>query len=117
MKTWIQVENHFGPPVKELEGFLQRQDDGEFFPPSIIDPAATIAVFHTSGTSGFPKGAALSSDALLGGRASTLLASVFLGSKDLALIALPWSHIMAVSIALNGLGGGHSRLPARSVRC
>jgi acyl-CoA synthetase (AMP-forming)/AMP-acid ligase II len=106
VKTWIQVENEFAAPVKELEGFLQRTDAGEFFPPSTIDPTATIAVFHTSGTSGFPKGAALSSNALLGGRSSTVLASLFLGSKDLALIALPWSHIMAISIALNGLVAG-----------
>jgi len=106
VETWIQVENEFAAPVKELEGFLQRTDAGEFFPPSTIDPTATIAVFHTSGTSGFPKGAALSSNALLGGRSSTVLASFFLGSKDLALIALPWSHIMSISIALNGLVAG-----------
>ncbi len=106
VKTWIQVENELAPPVEAMEGFLQRKDDGEVFPPSTIDPTATIAVFHTSGTSGFPKGAALSSNALLGGRSSTVLASFFLGHKDLALIALPWSHIMAISIALNGLVAG-----------
>jgi len=71
-----------------------------------IDLSATVAIFHTSGTSGFPKGAALSSRALLGGRSSTVFAGVFLGQKDLALIALPWSHIMAVSIALYGMMAG-----------
>jgi acyl-CoA synthetase (AMP-forming)/AMP-acid ligase II len=35
-----------------------------------------------------------------------VLASLVLGQKDLALIALPWSHIMAVSIALYGLMAG-----------
>ena len=49
---------------------------------------------------------ALQSNALLGARASTVLAGFFLGPKDLALIALPWSHIMAVSIALYGLMAG-----------
>ena len=63
-------------------------------------------MFHTSGTSGFPKGAALSSNALLGARASTVLAGLFLGQSDLAFVALPWSHIMAVSIALYGLMAG-----------
>jgi acyl-CoA synthetase (AMP-forming)/AMP-acid ligase II len=106
VKTWIQVENELAPPVAQMEGFLQRSDEQAFFPPSSIDPKETIAVFHTSGTSGFPKGAALSSNALLGGRSSTVLASFFIGSKDLALIALPWSHIMAISIALNGLVAG-----------
>jgi acyl-CoA synthetase (AMP-forming)/AMP-acid ligase II len=75
-------------------------------PPVTIDPAATVAVFHTSGTSGFPRGAALSSNALLGARASIVLSGFFLGPRDLALIALPWSHIMAVSIALYGLMAG-----------
>ena len=106
VKTWIQVENKLATPVEEMAGFLQRTIEQEFFPPTSIDPKTTIAVFHTSGTSGFPKGAALSSSALLGGRSSTVLASFFLGSKDLALIALPWSHIMAISIALNGLVAG-----------
>jgi acyl-CoA synthetase (AMP-forming)/AMP-acid ligase II len=106
VKTWIQVENELAPPVQQMDGFIQRTDEGEFFSPTGIDPKETIAVFHTSGTSGFPKGAALSSNALLGGRSSTVLASFFLGSKDLALIALPWSHIMGISIALNGLVAG-----------
>ena len=86
--------------------FSRCRETGAPFPPAAIDPAATIAVFHTSGTSGFPKGAALSSNALLGARASTVIAGVFLGPNDLALIALPWSHIMAVSIVLYGLMAG-----------
>ena len=106
VNTWIQSDDE----TETLDGFLRApnygKNSGTTFPPTAIDPAATIAVFHTSGTSGFPKGAALSSRALLGGRSSTLLARVFLGPKDLALVALPWSHIMAVSIALYGLMAG-----------
>jgi len=100
--TWIQADDQ----PETLDGFLRFADTGAPFPPAVIDPSATIAVFHTSGTSGFPKGAALSSRALLGARSSTVLAGVFLGPKDLALVALPWSHIMAVSIALYGLMAG-----------
>ena len=102
VRTWIQADNE----TETLEGFVRVGDTGTPFPPTAIDPAATVAVFHTSGTSGFPKGAALSSNAMLGGRASTVLAGLFLGPKDLALIALPWSHIMAVSIVLYGLMAG-----------
>jgi acyl-CoA synthetase (AMP-forming)/AMP-acid ligase II len=102
VRTWIQADKD----PDTLDGFLRVGDSGAPFQPSVINPSATVAVFHTSGTSGFPKGAALSSDALLGARASTVLAGLFLGSKDLALIALPWSHIMAVSIALYGLMAG-----------
>jgi acyl-CoA synthetase (AMP-forming)/AMP-acid ligase II len=102
VRAWIEVDNEAGT----MDGFARAGDCGEPFPPSAIDPAATVAVFHTSGTSGFPKGAALSSTALLGARSSTLLTSLFLGPRDLGLIALPWSHIMAVSIALYGMMAG-----------
>jgi long-chain acyl-CoA synthetase len=104
IRTWIQADDE----PETLDGFVRVLETvtESPFPPSAIDPGATVAVFHTSGTSGFPKGAALSSRALLGARASTVLAGLFLGPKDLALIALPWSHIMAVSIALYGLMAG-----------
>lgn len=102
VRTWIQADND----AETLEGFLRVCDTGASFAPTVIDPTATIAVFHTSGTTGFPKGAALSSNALLGARASTVLAGLILGPRDLALIALPWSHIMAVSITLYGLMAG-----------
>ncbi len=103
VRTWIQADDE----TETLDGFVRVTEMADApLPPTAIDPSATIAVFHTSGTSGFPKGAALSSNALLGARASTVLAGIFLGQKDLALIALPWSHIMAVSIALYGLMAG-----------
>jgi acyl-CoA synthetase (AMP-forming)/AMP-acid ligase II len=106
VRAWIQADEE----TETLPGFLRVPSSdaaaGAPFPPSAIDPSATIAVFHTSGTSGFPKGAALSSKALLGARASSVVAGMVLGNKDLALVALPWSHIMAVSIALYGLMAG-----------
>ena len=102
VRTWIQADDE----KETLDGFLRVSRTTEVFPPASIDPAATIGIFHTSGTSGFPKGAALSSNALLGARASTVLSGVLLGPRDLALVALPWSHIMAVSIALYGLMAG-----------
>jgi long-chain acyl-CoA synthetase len=102
VRAWIQADDE----TQTLDGFVRMAETEAPFPPSAIDPAATIAIFHTSGTSGFPKGAALSSNALLGARASTVLTGFFLGPKDLALVALPWSHIMAVSIALYGLMAG-----------
>lgn len=107
VRIWIQADDE----EETLDGFLRASSTNTAFPPTKfpptkIDPAATIAIFHTSGTSGFPKGAALSSNALLGARASTVLSGIFLGSRDLALVALPWSHIMAVSIALYGLMAG-----------
>jgi acyl-CoA synthetase (AMP-forming)/AMP-acid ligase II len=104
VRTWIQSDDE----SETMDGFVRvpERDAAEPFPPVAIDPAATVAIFHTSGTSGFPKGAALSSRALLGARSTTVLVGMLLGPKDLALIALPWSHIMAVSITLYGLMAG-----------
>jgi acyl-CoA synthetase (AMP-forming)/AMP-acid ligase II len=102
VRVWIQADSE----AQTLDGFVRVGHTGAPFPPTAIDPSTTVAVFHTSGTSGHPKGAALSSQALLGARSSTVLAGLFLSSKDLALIALPWSHIMAVSIALYGMMAG-----------
>jgi len=102
VETWIEDDD----AAVTMDGFIRPGDAGAPFPPATIDPSATVAVFYTSGTSGFPKGAAISSRALLGARASTVLTGAFLGPKDLALVALPWSHIMAVSIALYGLMAG-----------
>jgi long-chain acyl-CoA synthetase len=75
VRTWIQADDE----AETMDGFLRVGDVGDAFPPAAIDPSATVAVFHTSGTSGFPKGAALSSRALLGARASTVIAGLFLG--------------------------------------
>jgi long-chain acyl-CoA synthetase len=105
VRTWIQSDDE----LDTIDGFLRAPGSNDAIPgfsPTTIDPGETVAIFHTSGTSGFPKGAALSSRALLGGRASTVVAGLFLGPRDLALVALPWSHIMAVSIALYGLMAG-----------
>lgn len=102
VRTWIQEDDE----SETLEGFVRMGDTEASFAPVDIDPAATIAIFHTSGTTGFPKGAALSSNALLGARSSSVITGIFLGSGDLALVALPWSHIMAISIALYGLMAG-----------
>lgn len=107
VRVWIEADEE----PEAMPGFLrvvdfQEKIGDDGFAPVDVDPGATVAVFHTSGTSGFPKGAALSSRALLGARATTVVAGIFLGATDRALVALPWSHIMAVSIALNGMIAG-----------
>jgi acyl-CoA synthetase (AMP-forming)/AMP-acid ligase II len=74
--------------------------------PAAIRPEDTVAIFHTSGTSGTPRGAMLSSRALLGGSATAAMIAPFIRKRDLALFTLPWAHIMAVSAALYGLIAG-----------
>ncbi len=62
VRIWIQADDE----LETLDGFTRLEFGSASLPPATIDPAATIAVFHTSGTTGFPKGAAHSSNALLG---------------------------------------------------
>jgi len=105
VERWIQAD--YGTP--RLDGFHRISPDYLDAPP--VTPARlgrreTVAIFHTSGTTGFPKGAMLSSRALLGGLAMAAMYSPFVGRHDLALIALPWAHIMTVSTVLYGLVAG-----------
>lgn len=109
VKHWIQADGEPGL----LEGFRRPSPEWLDKPPvepAQLDPDDTVAIFHTSGTQGFPKGAMLSSRALLGGRAIAALFAPFLSKRDLALLCLPWAHVMAVSTALYGMLAG---VPAR----
>jgi long-chain acyl-CoA synthetase len=103
--VWIQSDDE----PETIDGFL-RVPPGQLSRPALpaasMEPDAPVAVFHTSGTEGTPKAAMLSSRALLGGRMIAAFLSLVLGDRDLALVALPWSHIMAVSTALYGLMAG-----------
>jgi acyl-CoA synthetase (AMP-forming)/AMP-acid ligase II len=104
VRDWVQTSS--GAP---LDGFLRFTPDWRQAappPPADISPADTVAIFHTSGTAGFPKGARLSSQALLAGRAAALLAAPLANGRVRALFPLPWAHIMAVSTALHGLLAG-----------
>jgi acyl-CoA synthetase (AMP-forming)/AMP-acid ligase II len=104
VRHWVQAAS--GDP---LDGFLRLTPDWRQAsppPPADISPADTVAIFHTSGTAGFPKGAKLSSQALLAGRAAALLFAPLAKGRARALFPLPWAHIMAVSTALHGLLAG-----------
>jgi long-chain acyl-CoA synthetase len=104
VRRWVQSGDDAA-----LDGFLRLT--AEWLqapppPPASIKPSDTVAVFHTSGTNGFPKGAMLSSQTLLAGRALALLSAPLVGRRALALFPLPWAHIMAVSAAVYGLLAG-----------
>jgi long-chain acyl-CoA synthetase len=105
VRVWIQSDNEPGT----LDGFL-RVPSGQLGRSALaaapVARDAPVAIFHTSGTEGTPKAAMLSSRALLGGRLIAAFLSVVLSDRDRALVALPWSHIMAVSTALYGLMAG-----------
>jgi acyl-CoA synthetase (AMP-forming)/AMP-acid ligase II len=102
---WIQGDSE----AATLEGFRRVSPaylEAPPLPPMRLDPDDPVAIFYTSGTEGFPKGVALSSRALLGSRVMAILIALLLGKSDLALLALPWAHILAVSTVLYGLIAG-----------
>src|SRR5690606_6287442 len=69
--------------------------------PHPAQPDDVAALFYTSGTTGAPKGAALTHKALLGQAASAALWPTRL-HRDEAVIALPVAHIMGF-VVLTGL--------------
>ena len=103
---WIQDDN--GEPLPGFARMGPEWVERSVEPGVVISPRDTVAIFHTSGTGGAPRGVRLSSEALLGGRAMAVVASALVSQRAVALVALPWAHIMAVSTALYGLIAGVS---------
>jgi acyl-CoA synthetase (AMP-forming)/AMP-acid ligase II len=73
-------------------------DDAEPLAEAVpAEPSAVAALFYTSGTTGAPKGAALTHRALVGQAASAALWPTRL-HRDEAVIALPVAHIMGFAV-------------------
>jgi acyl-CoA synthetase (AMP-forming)/AMP-acid ligase II len=64
-----------------------------------VDPGEVAALFYTSGTTGKPKGAALTHRALVGQAASAAMWPTRL-HRDEAVIALPVAHIMGFAVLI-----------------
>ena len=93
-----------------LATWLEDHPD-ERVPEAGRDPDATAVLLATSGTTGTPKAAALTSHGLLSGVGRLALAPVgrTVGPRkhrDLLLAALPLTHVMGLSVALSGLCAG-----------
>jgi len=69
------------------------------------DPTDTAMLFYTSGTTGKPKGVALTHKGLLGPVAPTALWPGF-GRDDEAVVSLPIAHIMGFIVLVALAGGG-----------
>lgn len=90
-----------------------RLDEGsiERVTPQPRDPGDVVLLLATSGTTGYPKAAALTSNGLLG--LSGLLALLPVGrtrglraGRDRLLAPLPLAHVMGFAVMLNALGAG-----------
>jgi len=103
IKNWIMS----GPEDECLEGFhsldefASKVDD--WMEPADLAPDEPVAIFYTSGTTGFPKGALMTSKALLTGQKIAAVIIPTNARKDFGILALPISHIMGFCTSLIGM--------------
>jgi long-chain acyl-CoA synthetase len=99
VQTWVMA----GPGEDCAEGFRcldeMLSEASERLAPCRMHPDATAAIFYTSGTTGYPKGAMMTSRNLL--TTQRITAAVLpISSKDLGLSGLPSAHLMGFCVAL-----------------
>ncbi len=99
VEKWIMVGNK----EENLPGFISLDEEMDAVSDS-LDPVRlhkdeTVAIFYTSGTTGYPKGAMMTSHNLL--TTQRITAAVLpLSGNDLGLSALPSAHLMGFAVAL-----------------
>lgn len=104
VKRWIMA----GPSEECLEGFISLDEAmyaaKEIEPPK-LDPDQPAAIFYTSGTTGFPKGATMSSRNLL--TAQKMAAAIIpVGKNDNGVFCLPAAHVMGFGCFIIGAYAG-----------
>lgn len=116
----FQIKDQFAIPSIEKWAVMEKADDlpGEFveikpllekasstYPRQEKDPDELVGIFYTSGTTGFPKGAMMTSRSLL--TAQRLTAAIIpTTSKDIGVMALPLAHLFGFGLTLISLSGG-----------
>ncbi len=95
----------------ELGEHLQRRPGDRVGAPDDLDPRAVAVLLTTSGTTGLPKAAALTSQGLLASLGRAVLAPVGRGrrgraGRDRVLASLPLTHVMGLSTLLGTLCAG-----------
>ena len=99
IRAWMMA----GPRGRSLEGFASLDEMLDVMPdtlkPCDLESGATCAIFYTSGTTGYPKGAMMTSRNLL--TTQRITAAVLpIGAGDLGVSALPGAHLMGFCISL-----------------
>jgi acyl-CoA synthetase (AMP-forming)/AMP-acid ligase II len=110
------LENLIGDEIDvvttpELGEHVRREPDDRVDPPADLDPHAVAVLLTTSGTTGLPKAAALTSHGLLASLGRAALAPVGRGrrgraGRDRVLASLPLTHVMGLSTLLGTLCAG-----------
>lgn len=107
IEKWVMV----GVAGEAPEGFesldLLLQEVPEELTPAEMDQDDVVGIFYTSGTTGFPKGAMVTSRGLLGAQRKAA-AVLPLSKKDFGIFALPVAHIFGFAICIMGACAGVS---------
>lgn len=113
IERWALLDESEGLPgdFTELEPLLESAPAA--FPAQKKDPDELVGIFYTSGTTGFPKGAMMTSRSLL--TAQRLTAAVVpTTSRDVGVMALPLAHLFGFGLTLISLNGGLTGMFVRS---
>jgi long-chain acyl-CoA synthetase len=102
IEHWIMI----GDADKVPEGFISVDDLTDGFSDAKVDPIdldknEPIAIFYTSGTTGFPKGAVLTSKNLLS-TATMSVRMLRIGKNDIGVTGLPLAHIFGFTTSIIG---------------
>ena len=113
IETWAILDGAEGLPGEfiELKPLLEKAKPR--YPSQVKDPDELVGIFYTSGTTGFPKGAMMTSRSLLTAQRLTA-AIVPAGEKDVGLMALPLAHLFGFGLTLISLSGGMTGMFVRS---
>jgi len=105
IEEWIMT----GTAEEVPEGFRSLDDlmagTPRHFEPVRVGKDDVTGIFYTSGTTGFPKGAMMTSRGLLTGQKYAALA-LPVGPKDFGIHCLPLSHLFGYGISIMGLVAG-----------
>lgn len=107
VERWLMV----GAAGEAPEGFesldLMLDESSEDYRKAKIDLDDVVGLFYTSGTTGFPKGAMVTSRGLLGAQRKAAVV-LPLSKKDFGIFSLPIAHIFGFAICIMGACAGVS---------
>ena len=113
IEKWAVMEKAEGLPGEFVELAPLIEAAPSTYPAQEKDPEEVVGIFYTSGTTGFPKGAMMTSKSLLTAQRITA-ALVPATANDVGLMALPLAHLFGFGLTLISLSGGLTGMFIRS---